>query len=183
MTADMTGLRAGEAETTATRADADLVAIARAIIDANRYLTLATADETGRPWASPVFYAAADYTDFYWVSAPEATHSLNLARRPQLSIVIFDSGVAAGAGQAVYMSATAGPVAAGDLDRGLAIYPGPPERGGGGLTRDELQSPAAYRLYRATVSEHSILCPRDWGPCARHGLAYDHRVSVRVSPG
>jgi hypothetical protein len=33
----------------------DLGAIARGIIDSNRYMVLGTADETGRPWASPVY--------------------------------------------------------------------------------------------------------------------------------
>ena len=33
---------------------------ARTIIDANLYMTLGTADETGRPWASPVYFARAD---------------------------------------------------------------------------------------------------------------------------
>jgi hypothetical protein len=28
--------------------------IARTVIDANKYMTLATADDAGRPWASPV---------------------------------------------------------------------------------------------------------------------------------
>ena len=32
----------------------DLVEAARGIIDANRYMTLATADAEGEPWASPV---------------------------------------------------------------------------------------------------------------------------------
>ncbi len=62
-------------------AEQDLAAIARTIIDANQYMTLATADVQGQPWASPVFYATADYTDFYWISAPETTHSENLAQR------------------------------------------------------------------------------------------------------
>lgn len=31
----------------------DLDAVAREIIDANLYMTLGTADETGRPWVSP----------------------------------------------------------------------------------------------------------------------------------
>ena len=150
-------------------AQQDQVAIARAIIDANRYMTLATADGEGRPWASPVFYATANYTEFYWVSAPRATHSQNLAQRPRISIVIFDSGVPAGTGQAVYMSATAEQVAADDLDRGLAVYPGPADRSGGLFTPDDVRPPAPYRLYRATASGHSILCPRDTGPCARHG--------------
>lgn len=162
-------------------AQEDLVVIARAIIDANRYMTLATADREGRPWASPVFYAAADYTEFYWVSAPEATHSRNLAQRPQLSIVIFDSGAPAGTGQAVYMSATAAQVAAHDLGPGLAVYPGPGEPGSGPLTPEQVQAPAPYRLYRASVSEHSVLCPRSTGACTLHGLQFDHRTPVRVA--
>ncbi len=162
-------------------AEPDGAAIARAVIDANRYMTLATADEAGQPWASPVFYAAADYAEFYWISAPEATHSRNLARRPRISIVIFDSGVAEGAGQAVYMAATAGPVADGDLGRGLAVYPGATEPGSPPLTVEHLRGSAPYRLYRATVSEHWILCPRDAGACSLHGLAVDHRVPVHVA--
>jgi hypothetical protein len=158
----------------------DLVAMARAIIDTNRYMTLATADGEGRPWASPVFYAAADYTEFYWVSAPDAAHSQNLAQRPQLSIVIFDSGAPAGTGQAVYMSATAEQVAPHDLGPGLAVYPGSAEPGLESLTPGQVQAPAPYRLYRATVSGYSVLCPRATGPCALHGLSFDHRTPVRV---
>jgi hypothetical protein len=46
----------------------DLAVLAREIIDANRYMTLATADGEGRPWAAPVWYAHRGYTDFLWVS-------------------------------------------------------------------------------------------------------------------
>jgi hypothetical protein len=158
----------------------DLAGIARAIIDANRYMTLATADGAGQPWASPVFYATADYTEFYWISAPEAVHSQNLTRRPQVSIVIFDSGVPEGTAQAVYMSATAGQVTASDLGRGLAVYPGQAEQGGAPFTKADVQAQAPYRLYRATVSAHSVLCPRDAGLCPLHGLAFDHRTPVRA---
>jgi nitroimidazol reductase NimA-like FMN-containing flavoprotein (pyridoxamine 5'-phosphate oxidase superfamily) len=59
----------------------DLGAVARAIIDANLYVVLGTADETGRPWVSPVYYASMNYLEFYWVSSPEARHSRNLATR------------------------------------------------------------------------------------------------------
>jgi len=165
-------------------AEQDLAAIARTIIDANQYMTLATADAAGQPWASPVFYATADYAEFYWVSAPETTHSRNLAQRPEISIVIFDSTAPEGAGQAVYLSATAEQVPDDDLDRALAVYPG-----GGGLApreaREQVQAPAPYRLYRATAYEWSILCPRDAGPrgtgaCTPHGVPFDHRVQVRL---
>ena len=37
----------------------DLAAHARALLNANRYLTLGTVDPDGRPWASPVYFAAA----------------------------------------------------------------------------------------------------------------------------
>ena len=57
-------------------------AIARAIVDSHRYMTIASSDATGRPWASPVYYAAAEYTEFFWVSSPEVTHSRNIAARP-----------------------------------------------------------------------------------------------------
>ena len=59
----------------------------QAIIDANSYMTLATADEHGRPWASPVWFATVDYLELVWVSSPEARHSRNLAVRPELAIV------------------------------------------------------------------------------------------------
>jgi hypothetical protein len=71
----------------------DRGAIARKIVDANLDMVLATADEAGRPWASPVYYTPDGYTDFYWVSSSEARHSQNLAARPGLGIVIFRARV------------------------------------------------------------------------------------------
>ncbi len=46
----------------------DLTAIAREVIDANRYMTIASADARGDPWVSPVYFAQDDYRDFYWMS-------------------------------------------------------------------------------------------------------------------
>ncbi|MFI5068624.1 MAG: hypothetical protein ACHP9Z_32240, partial [Streptosporangiales bacterium] len=75
--------------------------------------------------------------------------------------MIFDSRAPEGTGQAVYLSATAEAVHDGDLDRALAIYPGPadyPGTAGRGLTphytREQLHALAPYRLYRATAFEH-----------------------------
>jgi hypothetical protein len=101
----------------------DLDAHARALIDANRYATLGTADGDGTPWVSPVYIATADYADFYWVSVQDARHSRNIAERPQISMVIFDSQVLPYHGAAVYLSATAAELAGPDLDRGVEIYP------------------------------------------------------------
>ena len=97
----------------------DLGALARSIIHKNRYMTLATADASGLPWVSPVWYAPKDGREFFWVSSPEARHSLNLAVRPQVAIVIFDSHLAGGS-EALYMSAVAEEVA--DVDDAIAIF-------------------------------------------------------------
>jgi hypothetical protein len=43
---------------------AEREALATAIVDGNSYMTLATADAAGRPWATPVWYAPASYREY-----------------------------------------------------------------------------------------------------------------------
>jgi uncharacterized protein YhbP (UPF0306 family) len=148
----------------------DLGVTARDIVDSNAYMTLATADGTGQPWATPVWYAPEGYGEFFWVSSPEARHSRNIAVRPEVALVIFDSTAPVGAAQAVYASAIAEELGGADLDRGIQIYS--KESVAGGLSEwglEEVSPPAPYRLYRATASEHWVLDP-DGHP--------DRRISV-----
>src|SRR2546421_6153888 len=93
----------------------DLVKRARQIIDGNVYMTLGTANADGEPWVSPVFYVADGYSDFYWISSPEATQVRNIAVRPGVGIVVFNSQQEPGTGEAVYMSATAGELTGAEL--------------------------------------------------------------------
>ena len=141
--------------------DQHLAALARAIIDDNLYMTtLGTADEAGRPWASPVYYAVEDYRDFIWVSRPESKHSLNLAVRPELGIVIFDSKVPINTGQGVYMSATAEELTGPEADRAIATFSRRSRmHGGDEWTLADVRPPAEFRLYRATAYEHSVIRP------------------------
>ena len=130
----------------------------RSIIDANRYMTLSTADASGLPWVSPVWFATVDHRRFFWVSDLDARHSRNLAARPELAIVIFDSTVVPGNAAPVYMSATAEQVTGAELDEGLAVFAQGSEAQGLRIwTRDDVQPPARHRLYRATASEHFLL--------------------------
>ena len=139
----------------------DLGALARSIIDSNRYMTLATADEQGSPWASPVWYSPVGYREFLWVSSPEARHSRNLAVRPQLAIVIFDSHEAGG-WKALYMSAVAEQLAEAEVDDAIHVFSRHGEAQGlRAWTREDIVPPARHRLYRATVSEHFVLDPHD----------------------
>jgi hypothetical protein len=158
-----------------------LASAAQAIIDASMYLTLGTTGDDGSPWVSPVYYAASGYREFYWASDPGAAHSRNLIRRPQVSLVIFDSQQPPYTGQAVYMTAVAEELADGPgLGHGLTVYPRPAEREDPAMTAEQLMPPARYRLYRATVSQSWVPCPRDDPdqPCAVHGRAVDHRIPV-----
>jgi nitroimidazol reductase NimA-like FMN-containing flavoprotein (pyridoxamine 5'-phosphate oxidase superfamily) len=140
----------------------DLASVARDIIDSNAYMTLATADENGCPWASPVWYAAEGYEHFYWVSSPEARHSRNVAARPEVGIVIFDSRAPIGTGQGVYVSAIAEELAGTELDRGIGVYSRRSQaHGAGRWTREDVTPPARHHLYRATASEHSVLDDKD----------------------
>lgn len=157
----------------------DLDAHARALMEANRYVTLGTADADGMPWVTPVYFASADYAEIFWMSNSDAQHSRNLAARPQLSMVIYDSTVPPYHGRAVYLSGTAAELTGRDLDRGVEIYPGEASRGGGPVSVEDVTAPSAWRLYRATVATAFVLCPREPGQaCALHGIAGDHRAPV-----
>ncbi|MGI8869287.1 MAG: pyridoxamine 5'-phosphate oxidase family protein, partial [Mycobacteriales bacterium] len=129
---------------------------ARAIIDANKYMTLATADDDGRPWVSPVYFTPDGYRDYYWVSSPDAAHSSNVEARPDVSVVIYDSSVPIGGAAAVYLRGRAGLVEGADLERCAALYSGRfPE-----LTvfrPEDLTAPAPWRLYVVTAAVHSLL--------------------------
>ena len=138
-------------------------AMARAIVDGNSYMTLGTADADGLPWASPVWYAPASYREFFWVSKPAARHSRNITVRPEVAIVIFDSTVPIGTGQAVYMAARAEEhTAGGDVDRGLAVFSTRSvAQGGREWTPGDLGPAARLRLYRALASEQFVLSAQD----------------------
>jgi uncharacterized protein YhbP (UPF0306 family) len=153
----------------------DLTTIAKDTIDSTLYMVLGTSDEAGQPWVSPVYFTASKYKEFYWISSPETKHSRNIAKRPQVSIVIFNSQVPVGKAQAVYMSAAAAELTGSDLEPGLVTYngrfPDPARHGLQDTKLEEVRPPGLYRLYRAVASEHWMLDP--------HASA-DHRIPVTL---
>ncbi|QNE19415.1 pyridoxamine 5'-phosphate oxidase family protein [Kribbella qitaiheensis] len=143
--------------------------VARRIVDANQYMTLATADRDGRPWASPVCYTSDGGRDFYWASRPESRHSSNLADRSEVGIVIFDSQVPLFVGEAVYLTAHALQVGEADLARCTDIFRGRlPELAS--FSPERLRAPQPLRLYVAHALEASVLLADD-GPDIRVPIA------------
>src|SRR5215210_390033 len=129
----------------------DPAGAARAVVATNRYMTLGTADAEGTPWVSPVWFAAADdLSELLWVSEPQARHSRNIAARPEVSLVVFDSQAPVGGAQALYASAVAEEPAGAALERGIALFARRSEEQGlPGWTLDDVRAPARHRLYRA----------------------------------
>ncbi len=146
----------------------DPAAIARAIIDANLYMVLGTADAAGVPWVSPVYYVPVGYNEFLWLSSPDAKHSRNLRDRHEVAIVIFDSTAAISTGQGVYMSAIADEVSSDEVDDRIEIYSRRSlEHGGRPFSVHDVDDPSRLRLYSATANDHFVLEPDR-----------DHRVPV-----
>jgi nitroimidazol reductase NimA-like FMN-containing flavoprotein (pyridoxamine 5'-phosphate oxidase superfamily) len=144
-------------------------AVAREIIDRSLYMVVATADLSGQPWASPVYFAIAGYRDFFWVSEPDATHSVNLRDRREVGIVIFDSSVPIGKGQGVYVLGVARELPAHETAEGIEVF-SKRSAGHGGIewSVEDVSPPAQHRLYQATAEAHYVLDE------------HDHRVEVSL---
>jgi hypothetical protein len=140
----------------------DLAVLAREIIDASLYMVIATSDPSGQPWASPVYFAPSGYREFFWVSAPEATHSLNLRDRREVGIVIFDSSAPINTGQGVYLSGVARELPAHETAEGIELFSKRSvAHGGEEWTVEDVREPARLRLYQATAEAHYVLDEHD----------------------
>jgi nitroimidazol reductase NimA-like FMN-containing flavoprotein (pyridoxamine 5'-phosphate oxidase superfamily) len=142
---------------------------AREIIDRSLYMVIATADPSGQPWASPVYYAASGYREFFWVSQPDASHSVNLRDRREVGIVIFDSSAPIGKGQGVYVLGVARELPAHETAEGIELFSRRSvEHGGSEWTMEDVSPPARHRLYQATAEALYVLDE------------HDHRVEVSL---
>lgn len=77
------------------------------IISKILYITIATASKDGSPWNSPVYSAYDEEYNFFWISSPEAQHSKNIKENNRVFLVIYDSTIAEGTGEGVYIQAKA----------------------------------------------------------------------------
>ena len=136
--------------------------VARRIIDAASYMTLATANGDGRPWATPVWFAERDLREFIWVSRPGTQHSRNIADRSDVALVVFDSTVPPGEGVGVYVEAVASEVDERDRAAALAVYTTRSEaRGIRPWNESDVTGSSQFRLYRAVALHVWVLDEHD----------------------
>jgi nitroimidazol reductase NimA-like FMN-containing flavoprotein (pyridoxamine 5'-phosphate oxidase superfamily) len=157
---------------------ADLAELARRVIDETKYMALGTADETGHPWVSPVWFACEDHRHFHWVSTHDTRHSRNITARPEVALAIYDPSVAIGAAAAVYISGKAQELTGGELERGIEIFDRLSRTNDGpGWQLTDVQAPSAHRLYRATAEAHYVLI-RGRDPETKSGVDRRERVTL-----
>jgi pyridoxine/pyridoxamine 5'-phosphate oxidase len=136
--------------------------IVAAVIDANRFMTLATADAHGTPWANPVWFATADLRRFVWVSSTDTRHSHNIEARPEIAIVFYDSRTTPADRQAVYVEATAHQVPDDALADAIEIFSRTSVAQGLPVwDRSDVSEPRSFRLYEAIARQHWILGETD----------------------
>ena len=144
-------------------------ALAREIIDKSLYMVVGTADQSGQPWASPVYFAPSGYRDFFWISQADATHSENLRERREVGIAIFDSSQPLGTGEGVFVLGVARELPAHETAEGIEIFSKRSvSHGGEEIAVEDVSPPAAHRLYQATAEAIYVLDD------------HDHRVEVSL---
>jgi nitroimidazol reductase NimA-like FMN-containing flavoprotein (pyridoxamine 5'-phosphate oxidase superfamily) len=140
----------------------------------HRYLVLGTADAEGRPWVTPVFYAADGEHRVLWVSSADSRHSRNISVRPAVAVTIFDSHAPVGEAEAIYLEATAGRVSddavAAALERLNTRLPA-----GHHLGPEDIAPAGPLQVYQATIAQHFVLIR---GGDARFGNVVDARLAV-----
>lgn len=79
---------------------------ALSIIMRTEYATLATVDAKGYPWNAPVYCAFDQGYNFYWGSHKDSQHAINIRDNGRVFLSIYNSTVAPGQGEGVYIQAS-----------------------------------------------------------------------------
>ncbi|MBM3210164.1 pyridoxamine 5'-phosphate oxidase family protein [Candidatus Saccharibacteria bacterium] len=120
------------------------------ILDGVRVGSLATVQQDGRPWNTPL-HLAFDEENVYWLSSPETVHSKNIAERPQISIVIWSPDKSSGL-KGIYIQSTAQALAGEAAEAGRAVY----AEVFGGITPHL----AAATVYKAKIGDKNTAASR-----------------------
>ncbi|MFL6062693.1 MAG: pyridoxamine 5'-phosphate oxidase family protein [Marmoricola sp.] len=155
---------------------ADLAELARRTLAGNRFMVLGTVDPSGRPRVSPLWFSLVDHEVVYWLSSPDAHHSQNIAIRPEVSIVVFDSSAAPYTGQAVYLEASASRVPDEELAKSCAMAFRDVDAADRHTPESLAEAPFVLYRTRITASEVHVR-GRDFGD----GSGSDQRVPVQFT--
>lgn len=124
---------------------------AQAVFDENFIGAVATVNQDGSPWVSPVHMFAEDgYV--YWFSKPDKQHSENIAREARIHLTLFSTDTSRGL-RGVYIAGRAELFAEAGSDEQRSTYQRMVERIGADKMPPNMDKSAAYRVPIGTLSE------------------------------
>lgn len=120
------------------------------LIEQANTMIVATADQNGKPWISPVGFQPDESYNLYWVSSKEAIHSENIRSRPEVAIVIVGK-TPDGEMDGVYFDAVATALEESDeLERAVAIFATRPKEPKFDVSDiSQVTGGAVWRMYKA----------------------------------
>jgi uncharacterized protein YhbP (UPF0306 family) len=126
--------------------------IARSIIKANRYLTLACGSDDDI-WISPLAYAVEPDYCFLFYSATDSLHARLIRRNSKVAVAIFDSREPSDTADGIQFSATVEEVKTDELARVIDLYfrqsfPNPETRSRWIRPEEDFVDKAIQRFYR-----------------------------------
>lgn len=68
-----------------------MMTITRQLLGASPLCSIASVDDDGRPHVNTAYFAWNDIFDIFWMSEPEARHSLNVRANGVVAIAVYDS--------------------------------------------------------------------------------------------
>jgi nitroimidazol reductase NimA-like FMN-containing flavoprotein (pyridoxamine 5'-phosphate oxidase superfamily) len=131
----------------------DAATKAKYIIEHNNFMTISTANASGKPWISPVGFVYDDNYNLYWVSYKNALHSTNIQNRPEVAIVVFGQ-MPEGNYDGVYIDATATELTdEADIQHGIDLFKArrPQPVRFEAKTKQDVSGEAAWRMYKAVT--------------------------------
>ena len=100
----------------------ELNRMARKIIRANEYTTMATVDPKGAPWVSIVAYSFDRDWNLYFVSIPTSRHGKHLQAKKRVACTIFDSQQDWGRGVGLQIEAECKVISKAEFDHVSKVY-------------------------------------------------------------
>ena len=119
---------------------------AKEIISTVLYATVATASKEGKPWNSPVAGFWDEDFNLYWFSDKGSVHSNNIRENQDVFIIVYDSTMKEGTGEAVYIEATTDDVN-GQAETQQVVDL---QTGNMRCTAEQVSGDAIHRFYKAT---------------------------------
>lgn len=129
---------------------------ARYLIKNAENMVIATADQKGKPWISPVGFQPDEQYNLYWISNKEALHSQNIRNRPEVAIVIVGK-IPDGAVDGVYFDAAATELEdEAEVKHAVAIFAKRPKEPKFDVnSTSQVTGDAVWRIYKAKPIEIS----------------------------